>query len=179
MGALLVFLWLPPRLLIFGRNGARQTCILGPHTQEAVLEPRISIITLGVADLERSYRFYHQGLGFPTSGAPDKEVVFFRTQGVCLALYPFDQLQKEVPAGEGPEQRGPAAITLAHNTRTQKEVDQILAQAEAAGGRLVKPAQPTFWGGYSGYFADPDGYLWEIAYADFWQFNQDGSLLIE
>ena len=74
---------------------------------------------------------------------------------------------------------GFSGVTLAHNTRSKQEVDDVLALAVSAGAKLEKPAQDVFWGGYSGYFSDPDGYLWEVAYADFWQFNQDGSLVIE
>ncbi len=145
------------------------------------MEPRISIVTLGVEDLERSYRFYHDGLGFPTSGQPEKGIIFFQTGGVCLALYPFDKLAEDIsenlvlqhPAGSF------SGVTLAHNTRSREEVDAVLEQAKQAGGAIIKSAQDVFWGGYSGYFSDPDGHIWEVAYADFWQFHEDGRLVIE
>ncbi|KJY82915.1 glyoxalase [Vibrio galatheae] len=142
------------------------------------MEPRVSIITLGVRDLERSYQFYTQ-LGFPSSKNPEEGIVFFKTGGVCLALYPLDSLAKDVSPNMAAVKEGFSGVTLAHNTRTKQQVDEVLALAVSAGAKLEKPAQEVFWGGYSGYFSDPDGYLWEVAYADFWQFNQDGSLVIE
>jgi hypothetical protein len=143
------------------------------------MEPRISIITLGVQDLARSLAFYREGLGMPTTSDLAKGVVFFQTRGVCLALYPFDKLAEDV-WGDATPQVAPVrfgGIALAHNVRSQEEVDALLAQAEAAGGRIEKPAHDTFWGGYAGYFSDPDGYLWEIAFGAF-EFNDDGSLKI-
>ncbi len=142
------------------------------------MEPRISIITLGVSDLEKSYEFY-TSLGFPTSRKPDSGIVFFKTGGVCLALYPFDELAKDVSPDFKAERPEFSGITLAHNTKEKSEVDAILKLAEKSGGKIEKQAQDVFWGGYSGYFSDPDGYLWEVAYGDCWQFNDDGSLVIE
>ncbi|OAJ94990.1 VOC family protein [Vibrio bivalvicida] len=142
------------------------------------MEPRVSIITLGVQDLERSYQFYSK-LGFPSSKNPEEGIIFFKTGGVCLALYPLDALAKDVSLDMAVVKEGFSGVTLAHNTRSKQEVDEVLALAVSAGAKLEKPAQDVFWGGYSGYFSDPDGYLWEVAYADFWQFNQDGSLVIE
>ena len=146
------------------------------------MDPRLSIITLGVSDLDRAYSFYKDGLGLPTSNTPERGIIFFKTSGACLALYPGDKLAEDVgpdfkfEAGDNARFSG---VTLAHNTRSKEEVDQLLECAEAAGGRIVKPAQDVFWGGYSGYFTDPDGHLWEVAYADSWEFNEDGSLVIE
>jgi catechol 2,3-dioxygenase-like lactoylglutathione lyase family enzyme len=143
------------------------------------MEPRISIVTLGVDDLERSFEFYHHGLGFPTTRRPDGGIVFFQTRGTCLALYPRDKLAEDV-SPDTPSARSPfPGITLAHNTRTQAEVDEVLALAQRCGGSIVKPAQLASWGGYSGYFSDPDGYLWEVAWSDGWKFHPDGSLVIE
>ncbi|MBN2321893.1 MAG: VOC family protein [Acidobacteria bacterium] len=143
------------------------------------MEPRISIITLGVSDLARSYRFYHEGLGMPTSRKPESGIIFFQTGGACLALYPLDKLAEDVSRSQSSERGMFSGITLAHNTKSRDEVDAILSLAEKAGGKIVKPAQDAFWGGYSGYFSDPDGYLWEVAHADFWKFNSDGSLIID
>lgn len=143
------------------------------------MEPGISIITLGVADLERSYRFYHDGLGLPISSKPDSGIIFFKTGGVCLALYPLEKLAEDVSPDLSSTRAAFSGITLAHNTRKKDEVDAILQLTEKAGGKIEKTAQTVFWGGYSGYFSDPDGYLWEVAYADSWQFNKDGSLVIE
>jgi hypothetical protein len=142
------------------------------------LEPRISIITLGVTSLEQSYNFYTQ-LGFSTSGKPKDGIIFFKTGGVCLGLYPQDDLAADVSPDFSAKRDGFSGITLAHNTRTKEEVDQVLKLAEEAGAHIEKPAHDTFWGGYSGYFSDPDGYLWEVAYGDCWDFNEDGSLIIE
>jgi catechol 2,3-dioxygenase-like lactoylglutathione lyase family enzyme len=141
------------------------------------MEPRISMITLGVGDLQRSLTFYRDGLGLPTTWTGDRGVVFFKTQGTCLALYPFDDLTKDVSADFRVERPKFSGITLAHNVRTREEVDVVLRQAEEAGGKIEKPGQVTFWGGYAGYFSDPDGYLWEVAYGAF-EFNDDGSLAI-
>ncbi|WCP69712.1 VOC family protein [Vibrio tubiashii] len=142
------------------------------------MEPRVSIITLGVQDLELSYQFYSK-LGFPSSKNPEEGIIFFKTGGVCLALYPLDALAKDISPEMAVVKEGFSGVTLAHNTRSKQEVDDVLALAVSAGAKLEKPAQDVFWGGYSGYFSDPDGYLWEVAYADFWQFNSDGSLVIE
>ncbi len=134
----------------------------------------------------------------------DAAIVFFKTSGTCLALYPNDKLAEDVYGSVAPKNRGSSrgvalpensdpkgganspsepspftGITLAHNTRTKEEVDLVLKQAETAGGKIVKPAQDAFWGGYSGYFSDPDGHLWEVACGDCWEFNANGSLVIQ
>jgi hypothetical protein len=141
------------------------------------MEPRISIVTLGVADLERSLRFYRDGLGYPTTWSPDRGVIFFQTRGTVLALYPYDRLAEDVNPALKPTRGNFPGIGLAHNVRTQPEVDQVLEAARQGGGKIEKPGQKAFWGGYSGYFSDPDGYLWEVAFGAF-PFNVDGSLAI-
>lgn len=142
------------------------------------MDSRISIITLGVRDFARSYRFY-TGLGFETSSTEEGPIAFFQTRGTRLALYPLEALAEdlgeEVPLSPPGHFQG---FTLAHNTRKQEEVDAILKRAVELGGTLVKAAKMVFWGGYSGYFKDPDGYYWEVAYADSWKFNPDGSLVL-
>jgi catechol 2,3-dioxygenase-like lactoylglutathione lyase family enzyme len=137
----------------------------------------MSIICLGVEDLERSLRFYRDGLGLPTTRKAEDGIVFFQTQGTCLELYPYEELAKEVSEDFNVPRSKFSGITIAHNVRTREEVDQVLAAAEAAGAKIEKPAVDTFWGGYSGYFSDPDGYLWEVAWGAF-EFNADGSLKI-
>jgi catechol 2,3-dioxygenase-like lactoylglutathione lyase family enzyme len=141
------------------------------------MEPRLSIITLGVADLQRSFEFYANGLGLPTTRTPEQGIVFFQTSGVTLAIYPYEELANDV----GPEWNVPRSrfigVTIAHNVRTRDEVDAVIEQAANAGATVVKPAADTFWGGYSGYFSDPDGYLWEVAWGAF-EFNDDGSLIV-
>lgn len=141
------------------------------------MEPRISIITLGVQDLARSLRFYRDGLGFPTTRDVDGGIIFFQTQGTCLALYPYAELAEDVSGAFLAGRSKFPGITLAHNVRTRGEVDAVLLRAEAAGARIEKSARDTAWGGYSGYFSDPDGYLWEVAYGAF-DFRDDGSLII-
>ena len=128
------------------------------------MDPRISIITLGVTDLDRSTRFYRDGLGFPVHEIGSDSITFFLLERVMLALYPRDALAAEVvPDHESTEGFGQHAFTLAHNVASRPDVDAVLAQAGAAGARIIKPAADTYWGGYSGYFADPDGFRWEIA----------------
>ncbi len=125
------------------------------------MDPHVSIVTLGVDDLDRSTTFYRDGLGLPEYDW-DGPITFFDPEGTWLALFDREALAEDatVPA-QGSCFGG---VTLAHNTRTEAEVDDVLAEAEAAGAEIVKPAAATDWGGYSGYFADPDGHLWEVAY---------------
>lgn len=142
------------------------------------IEPRISIITLGVSSLPESIGFYRDGLGFETEAEDNADIAFFKTMGTRFALYPFDKLVEDINPGMKASKPAFTGITLAHNTRKREDVDNILALAEQSGGKIIKPAQDVFWGGYSGYFTDPDGYFWEVAHADFWQFNEDGSLVL-
>ncbi len=125
------------------------------------MKPRISMLTLGVTDLAKSVRFYEQGLGLPRMESPP-EVAFFTLNGTWLGLFGREALAED--AGVSAEGSGFAGIAIAHNVDSESAVDDVLAQAVAAGARLVKPGQKVFWGGYSGYFADPDGYLWEVAH---------------
>jgi uncharacterized protein len=141
------------------------------------MEPRISLITLGVADLARSYRFYRDGLGLPTTRKPEDGIVFFQTSGATLALFPYHELAADIGPGWDVPRSKFTGITLAHNVRERHQVDDLLAAAAAAGGEVVKPAGEAEWGGYEGYFTDPDGYLWEVAWGAF-DFNDDGSLRV-
>ena len=126
------------------------------------MEPRISIVTLGVEDLPRAVAFYRNGLGLPMIN-DGEGIAFFQLQGLRLALYPRGALAEDATVADQP--RGSfSGITLAHNLRSPAEVDALLAQAVAVGGTIWKQAQKVFWGGYSGYFADPDGHLWEVAW---------------
>ena len=142
------------------------------------MESRISIITLGVQDFERSFEFYHKGLGFPTNMTIADGIVFYLTAGTRLAIYPFEKLAEDILPDLQTAKSGFNGITLAHNAKNKADVDNILQLAQAAGGKILKKPQNAFWGGYHGYFADLDNYIWEIAYADFWKFNADGSLKI-
>ena len=130
------------------------------------MQPRISMITLAVDDLAKAVKFYETGLGFPRMESPP-EVAFFTLNGTWLGLYGRHALAED--AGVSPEGSGFAGFSLAHNVDSETEVDKVIYQALAAGARLVKPAQKVFWGGYSGYFSDPDGHLWEVAHnPHFW-----------
>lgn len=132
------------------------------------MKPRISVITLGVSNLEKSLAFYRDGLGLPTEGIvgtefEDGAVAFFNmNDGPILALYPKTALAKDAKiAVTSP---GPAAFSIGHNVRSREEVDAVMAQAEKAGAKITDPARERFWGGYSGYFKDVDGHLWEIVW---------------
>ena len=129
------------------------------------MKPEITLVTLGVEDLDESIRFYRDGLGFPMQARDaDGDVAFFELDGAWLSLYPRDSLAADATVPD--DGSGFSGVTLAHNVSSEDEVDAALAEAEAAGGRIVRPAGETFWGGYSGYFADPAGHLWEVAYPE-------------
>jgi catechol 2,3-dioxygenase-like lactoylglutathione lyase family enzyme len=126
------------------------------------MNPHVSVITLGVRDLKRAREFYSEGLGWPIQQEDDNWVCFTLGNGSsALALYPWDELADD--AGVPADGRGFRGVTLAYNVRSKGRVDAVLAEAERAGGTTVQPARDTTWGGYGGYFADPEGYLWEIA----------------
>ncbi|MCX4688345.1 VOC family protein [Kitasatospora purpeofusca] len=135
---------------------------------------RLSIVTLGVTDLDRSARFY-EALGWNRSAASSPEIVWFRTADSVLGLYPHDELAADagVPSAGEPAFRG---VTLAVNLESPALVDAALATAVEAGAVVVKPPATTGWGGYSCYFEDPDGHLWELAHNPFFPFTEDGSL---
>ncbi len=126
------------------------------------MEPRITLLTLGVRDLDASRSFYRDGLGWPMSSASGDDVAFFLSQGTVLALFRRHLLAED--AGVPAEGSGFSGITISHNVDSPAEVDAVMATAASAGARLVKPAQDTFWGGYAGFFADPDGFIWEVAW---------------
>jgi hypothetical protein len=137
------------------------------------MEQRISLITLGVSDLERSIAFYER-LGWQRAIRDAPGVAFFQTGGMALALWPREEMVKD--AGIADDGRGFAGICLAYNTHSRKEVDTVLEEAVAAGATLVKPGTDVFWGGYVGYFRDPDGYLWEAAWNPGFPLDEDGAL---
>jgi uncharacterized protein len=139
------------------------------------MEQRVSLITLGVSNLERSQQFYER-IGWRRSMAQSEGIVFFQAGGMAVALYPREELAKD--AKVAPEGSGFPGITLAYNARNRSEVDSVLADAVAAGAKLLKPAQEAFWGGYSCYFSDPDGYLWEVAWNPSFPIAADGSIRI-
>lgn len=136
------------------------------------MKPRLTVITLGVNNLEASLHFYRDGLGFATEGIVGQEfehgaVVFIQLQpGLRLALWPRTSIGHDTGLAVGPA--CPTEMTLGHNVASKAEVDAVMAKAAAAGAKIVKPARDTFWGGYSGYFQDPDGHLWEIVWNPEW-----------
>ena len=140
------------------------------------MRPKLNVITLGVKDLKESINFYKHGLGWSTSAAETDEVAFFPLGGIILALYPRHLLAEDatVDASGG----GFSGITLAQNAKSEAEVDETLETVAKAGGKIIKPAQKVFWGGYSGYFADPDGYLWEVAYNPYWGFDEQDNVIL-
>lgn len=137
------------------------------------MKPRIMILTLGVDDLEKSLKFYRDGLEFPTRGVVGTEfehgaVVFFDLQnGLKFALYPRIEIAWDAKISRNPSSA--TEFTVGHLVNSKKEVDEVMKQAKKAGAKITKPAENTFWGGYAGYFQDPDGHLWEIAWNPAWK----------
>ena len=136
------------------------------------MEQRVSLITLGVADLGRARAFY-EALGWKTGAAPDDDVVFFQAGGMIVALWSREQLAADTGI---PDDGGWGGITLAHNERSPAAVDAVLAEASAAGATIVRQGAETFWGGYSGVFLDPDGHAWEVAHNPRWTLANDGTV---
>ena len=141
------------------------------------MEQRVSMIALGVADLARAKAFYEGVVGWQAAEGPPG-IVFFDLGGVVLSLYPRSEFAKEMtpaPAGAGPVRSGVyEGFALAHNARSEAEVDAIFARLKDRGATILKPPARVFWGGYSGYFADLDGHAWEVAYNPFWTIGTDG-----
>lgn len=142
---------------------------------------RINLICLGVRDIKKSLEFY-RNIGFKTSAAEERPpVVFFNNQGSKLELYPLEALAADISPGS-PLPLSPGGfggMTLACNLKSRAEVDAMMAEVARHGGTVVKAPQEVFWGGYSGYFKDPDGYYWELAHADVWKFDDNDMLIIE
>jgi predicted lactoylglutathione lyase len=136
------------------------------------MEQRVSLITLGVRDLARSRAFY-EGLGWTTSAAPDDDVVFFQAGGMVVALWDRARLAEDSTVNDS---GGWGGVTLAYNVRSPEEVDAVIEEARAAGGRIGREGAATFWGGYSGLFLDPDGHPWEVAHNPHWTVAADGSV---
>ncbi len=138
----------------------------------SILEQRLSLITLGVADLSRAKAFYTGILGWKAIDS-NPNIVFFDLGGLMFALYPHDAAAEDMrtASAELPPYRG---FTLAYNTRSEAEVDEIFAKLSGAGAAILKAPEKVFWGGYSGYFRDPDGHAWEVAFNPFWQIGADG-----
>ncbi len=141
------------------------------------MDQHLHLITLGVRDFEKSYEFYTMTLGWKPSSASQDDVAFFQTSGVVLTIYPREKLAGD--AMTAPDGSGFSGITLAYNARSESEVDEIIADLRSKGVKIIKEPQKAFWGGYSSYFADPDDYLWEVAYNAFFPFDENGNLKLE
>lgn len=141
---------------------------------------RINLICLGVKDMIKSLEFY-KNIGFKTYGKETSTVVFFDNNGTKLELYPLEALAKDIDEINPPSinMEGFNGITLAINMKSEEEVDDFMKIIENHGGRVIKKAQRVFWGGYSGYFTDPNGYYWEVAYSKDWKFDKNEMLIIE
>jgi hypothetical protein len=138
------------------------------------MDQHLHIVTLGVRDLEASRKFYSQMLGWKLSTASNEGIMFFQAGGVVLAIYQREKLAED--AVVAPEGGGFAGFTLAYNAQSEAKVDEIIANLKSKGVTIVKEPQKVFWGGYSSYFADPDGFLWEVAYNPFFPFDENGNL---
>jgi len=140
------------------------------------MNQHLHIVTLGVSDLKRSHEFYSQTLGWKQS-RPQEGISFFQAGGVVLALFPREELAKDALVSS--EGNGFAGFSLAYNAQSEAEVDEIIRDLKAKGVKILKEPQKVFWGGYSSYFADPDGYCWEVAYNPFFPFDENGNLKLE
>jgi predicted lactoylglutathione lyase len=139
------------------------------------MEQRVSIITLGVGDLGRSKSFYER-LGWRRGMTKSEGIAFFQAGGIALALFPREELARDANITDGGQ--GFRGFSLAYNSRQREEVDAVIAEAEAAGATVLKSAEEAFWGGYSGYFAEPDGFVWEVAWNPFFEIAEDGGIRI-
>jgi catechol 2,3-dioxygenase-like lactoylglutathione lyase family enzyme len=140
------------------------------------MRQKITIVTLGVQDLQRALDFYETGLGWKRSSASTGDIVFFKLGGLVLSLYPRHLLAEDATLAD--TETGFSGISLAYNTQSPEEVDAVLSRVQALGATVVKPAQKVFWGGYSGYFKDLDGHLFEVAHNPFWELDEKGDVML-
>lgn len=140
------------------------------------MRQKLNLITLGVSDLNKSVEFYEAGLGWKRSNQSVEGMILYPLGGITLALYPREELAKDASLADLPT--GFSGITLSYNTKSEGEVDFILKEVSRCGGSIIKPAQTVFWGGYSGYFKDPDGHLFEVAFNPFWEFDSNDNLIL-
>ena len=139
------------------------------------MQPRLTLVTLGVTDLAKARAFY-EAWGWRASSASQPEVAFFQANGLALALWSRADLAKDAGVQDRPT--GFSAVTLAYNARSKEEADEVYALAIAAGAKATKPLQDVFWGGYSGYFADPEGHLWEVAWNPAFPLDEEGHMVL-
>lgn len=140
------------------------------------MKQNLNIITLGVRSLENTMKFYKDGLGWKPSEKSQGDIVFFNMNGLILSFYPRELLAED--AGVELNTAGRSMFSFAYNTKSEAEVDEILKKVENLGAKIAKKAAKVFWGGYSGYFEDPDGYLWEVAFNPFVEFDEQGNLIM-
>ncbi len=140
------------------------------------MKPRLNIVTLGVKNLQKSKNFYQEALGWEPTKDSDDKIVFFNQGGIILGLYPIDKLAED--AMLPPERSGFSGITLAINVDSKDALDKLFNTIVEKGGKTLVEPRDTFWGGYDAYFTDPDGHPWEIAWAPFWKFDEQGSLVL-
>ena len=138
------------------------------------MRQKLNLITLGVNDFERSVAFFEKGLGWKKSSASVEELALFPLGGIVLALHPRKDLAADVTVS--PEGSGFSGITLSYNAKSEKEVDEVLEKVRRLGASVIKPAQKVYWGGYSGYFKDLDGHLFEVAHNPFWDLDEQDNL---
>ena len=138
------------------------------------MEQRVSLITLGVDDLARARRFYEEGLGWEPHHKSGDDIAFYQLSGIALTLFPRPALLDDAKLPQDTP-RG-TVMSIALNARSKGEVDTIFAEVAAAGARVIKPPEEVYWGGYSGYFADPDGHLWEVAWNPGFPIAEDGTI---
>ena len=138
------------------------------------MRQKLNLITLGVDDIERSLDFFEKGLGWKKSPASQGDFALFSLGGIVLGLYPKKELAQDATVNA--EGSGFPGLTLSYNAKSEKEVDEVLKQVESLGATIVKPAQKVFWGGYSGYFKDFDGHLFEVAHNPFWEFDENDNI---
>ncbi len=138
------------------------------------MKQKLHLITLGVDNLEKSLQFYEKGLGWKKSSASQGDFALFSLGGILLSLYPRELLAED--ANVHAKDTGFSGITISYNAKSEKEVDEVLKLVESLGATIIKPAQKVFWGGYSGYFKDPNGHLFEVAYNPFWGFDENDNI---
>jgi len=140
------------------------------------MRQKLNLITLGVDDFDRAVNFYEKGLGWKKSLKSVESLALFHLGGIVLALHPRHELADDTTLPYEPSVFN--GMTISHNTKSKEEVDEVLQQVELLGATIVKPAQDVFWGGYSGYFKDLDGYLFEVAYNPFWEMDGNDNLVV-
>jgi uncharacterized protein len=138
------------------------------------MRQKLNLITLGVDDLDRALNFYEKGLGWKRSSASTADMVVFPLGGIALSLFPRKSLADDI--GIDSNGSGFAGLTIAYNAKSEKEVDEVMKKVQSLGATIVKPAQKVFWGGYSGYFRDPEGHLFEVAHNPFWPLDENDNI---